>query len=374
MTLMRIGLYLYSSRGGSGRYLWELAQALLRIAPKNEYFFYYDQQRTWWPRIRHARVHSRMFRYPLDRYEWAMQMALPMRLRRDRIDIFHSQAFQLPIQVPCPSVVAVHDAIPFTTPDRSLPPWRRRVVPQKLRIAVQIADHILVPSQHTRQALLRHVPFSAGKTTCVPLGCSPSFSPLLQSRAQQIVRRRFRVKRPYFLSVGLLIPRKNYPCLIRAFRRRLRATTDLVIVGAPWWSGEEVFRLIRGDSTIHHLEGVSDEMLRVLYAGAEGLAYPSEDEGFGLPPLEAMSCGTPVIVARAASLPEVVGKAALFVKPGSVGELAQALEAVRFDAPLRAKLRLRGLARVRRFTWDETASRTLQVYENVLRRKRRFGA
>ncbi len=246
-----------------------------------------------------------------------------------------------------------------------LPSWRG-TASQQLLLAARLADHLIVPTSYVRKQMVEKLRIPPGKLTRMYYGCPPLFHLIPRDKAGRAVRKRFGLRRPYLLAVGELIPRKNFPFLIKAFRGRLREKTDLVLAGKPgWWKGKEILRMVRGDRTIHALGAVPDSDLLNLYAAAECLVFPSLHEGFGFPPLEAMACGTPVVAMRSASIPEVVGEAGLLVEPGSAKRLADAVEKILEDDRLRETLRRRGLKRARRFCWEETAAKTLAVYRRA---------
>jgi len=172
------------------------------------------------------------------------------------------------------------------------------------------------------------------------------------------------------LSVGTLQPRKNFERLIEA-HARLRASSkiDLVIAGGPGWMYEGIFRRVEElelQGVVHFPGYVADEDLPALYSEADVFVFPSLYEGFGLPPLEAMACGTPVVTSNVSSLPEVVGDAALVVDPRDVGALAKAMEQVLGDASLRGAMVQRGLVQAQQFTWSRAAEQLLRVYQEVV--------
>ena len=365
---MRIGLYVYpSGYNGGERYIGHLLQALPRAGVGHDYFLY-SENACRPPRL--ANVHLRA-RWLTDtgRGRWdRVQVEMPRWLRQDRIDVFHTHYHRFPLHRPCPTVVTLHDLIPLVSPAGTIQPARRRLLKHRLAVVIGLADHLIASSRYTAQLLLTKLHVDPRRVTQIYLGCPSQFYPMPREAAARRVRRLFRIGRPYLLSVGDLIPRKNHQLLIRAFRPRLARWYDLVIAGKLGWCGDRVLRVVGGDRTIHCLGAVTDEELRWLYAAAECLVYPSQEEGFGFPPLEAMACGTPVVALRCASLPEVVGDAGLLVEPGSPRRLADALERLLEDQALQERLHQRGLVRVRQFRWEETARQTLAVYRRVASR------
>jgi glycosyltransferase involved in cell wall biosynthesis len=203
----------------------------------------------------------------------------------------------------------------------------------------------------------------------VPGGVEPAFQPIDDPAELAGLRARIDVgEAPFILSLGVIEPRKNHRLLIEAYRQlreRRKLPHKLVIVGRRGWLWEETIHaaeLSPYRDDIHFVGFVGDEELPALYSAADVFAFPSLYEGFGLPPLEAMACGTPVVVSKSSSLPEVVGDAGLQVDPHDAESLAAALEMAILDEPLRADLRARGLARAARFNWQTSAEKLLDVY------------
>ena len=209
------------------------------------------------------------------------------------------------------------------------------------------------------------------KVTVVHLAADPVFRPLPEAEAERIAAH-YALEPGYLLCVGTLEPRKNLPGLFRSYRLLLDAGVTpacLVLVGSKGWLYDEIFERVEElhlGERVHFLHGVPDGDLAGLYNAASLSVTPSFYEGFGLPALEAMACGTPVVVADRSSLPEVVGEAGLLVDPDDPDDIAQALTCVLTDDLLRARMRELGLAQAARFTWERTAEETLAVYRAVL--------
>jgi glycosyltransferase involved in cell wall biosynthesis len=234
------------------------------------------------------------------------------------------------------------------------------------------ADVVITYSEHTR----KHVPDMLGipveKVWAIPLAAAAEFRPLSAQQIDPVLQHLGLVRGRYILSVGTLEPRKNHVLILRAFRllknRGAVQGHRLVFAGSRGWLEDSIFDTIRqlGLEEDVLLTGHT-EHLTVLYNGAAIMVYPSFYEGFGLPPLEAMACGTPVITSNVAALPEVVGDAASLVDPRDERGLADAIEALLTDPALRRKASARGLERVRGFTWARTAERTMTAYETAYR-------
>ncbi|MEX2101892.1 MAG: glycosyltransferase family 1 protein, partial [Actinomycetota bacterium] len=235
-----------------------------------------------------------------------------------------------------------------------------------LRAAVRRADAILTPSRSTAEDLVSRTKVRPERVHVVPLAAT-----LGDHAADPIpVRERLKVPEPYALFVGTLEPRKNLVSLVRAYRRVAGAGLPhaLVLAGPMGWQPAALLRelALPGPGEVVLTGPVSPADLDVLYRGASVFAYPSIYEGFGLPVLEALGRGAPTIASNASSVPEVVGDAGILVDPRSVAELADALERVLTDEQLASELSRKGIERAARFTWDETARRTLQVYDKAI--------
>jgi glycosyltransferase involved in cell wall biosynthesis len=295
-----------------------------------------------------------------------------MEVVRLGLDLLHSPDFIPPAFGCRRSVITIHD-LNFLHYPQFLTAESHRYYNEQIEWAVQTADHILCDSQATKSDLTSLLGVPPDKVTVVYLAADSACRPLPDAESRRIAAR-YGLEPGYLLFVGTLEPRKNLPGLLQAYRLLLDenvTTAPLVLVGGKGWLYDEIFRRVEElhlAEQVRFFHGVSDVALVGLYNCASVLAMPSFYEGFGLPALEAMACGTPVVVAERASLPEVVGDAGLLVNPDSPGDIAQALARVLTEATLRDRMRERGLARAARFTWEESARRTLAVYRQVLAR------
>jgi len=242
-----------------------------------------------------------------------------------------------------------------------------------VRRTARRAAHVIAPSEFTRRDLIETYKLDPARVTAIPLAASEHFRPVEDAGEIERVRRLYGIAGEYVLAVGSIQPRKNLARLVRAYSglRRERGRSNLpqlVLVGKQAWLYGETLRAVEEEGVrdcVRMTGYVSEADLPALYTGALCFAYPSYFEGFGLPPLEAMRCGTPVLVGDRTSLPEVVGDAALTADPFDTGALARALARLIDDAALRAELRARGLKRASAFDWRDTARMTLQVYRRV---------
>jgi glycosyltransferase involved in cell wall biosynthesis len=230
------------------------------------------------------------------------------------------------------------------------------------------ADSVITFSEYAKREVSEELSVDPERIHAIPLAPGDEFKPEVDSiRVQKSLDRWGLMAGRYVLSVGTLEPRKNHVTLIRSFSRLLRIADDrtlkLALVGPKGWLYEPIFREIEQLGLEQRVAWIGDaDTLVALYNGAAAFVYPSIYEGFGLPPLEAMACGTPVIASSASSLPEVVGNAAILINPLDEERLCFELQRVLNDQALRQALRKRGLARAQLFTWTKTARRTLEAY------------
>lgn len=261
-------------------------------------------------------------------------------------------------------VCTIHDLIPLDRPDWFNPrfaAWYRWLMP-KLAERLQ---HVIAVSQFTKERVIELLKVPEDRITVIPNGVDPRFTPRPAEEVAQVCAAFGLRPRSYVLCVGSLEPRKNLHRLIEAWNkihRDIPADIDLVVAGAQ--GNALVFRAVALNALpprIRFTGYVSEEQLPALYSGALLFVYPSLYEGFGLPPLEAMACGTPVLTSSGSSLEEVVGNAAILVNPGKVNAIADGILSVVRDSSLPETLRRAGLARVRHLTWDRTAHETLRL-------------
>jgi glycosyltransferase involved in cell wall biosynthesis len=347
-------------RSGIGRYTRSLVETLVKLAPEERWVLYLDRPARELP----AGAEARCLPWP-QRLLWTL-WAAPRDLVRRPVDLFHGvTGFELPCRAGVPLVTTVHDLIPLRFP--RLVPWRHRwAVRALLGGALRRAARVIAVSEATRSEVLARFAISAGKVHVVPEAAAPHFTPAGGAEIAR-VRARYGLDGPYVLFVGLLEPKKNLPVLLAAVARCRAAgawgSARLVLAGAAGWGGDLAAGVTRLglDGCVRFLGPVPDADLPALYADAHAFVFPSLWEGFGLPVLEAMAAGAPVVASRRGALPELTAGAALLVEP-EPAPLADALGQVLGDGGLRARLREAGLARARAFSWERTATETLAVY------------
>ena len=320
------------------------------------------------------RLDRRLTRLPTERpavrIAWE-QLALPVELARGRAALLHALGFVSPFAWRGPTVVTAYDLSFLRFPElfnRGNRLYLGRFAPPSLRRA----DRVIAISEHTRQDVIHLCGVAPERVTTVHLAADERFRPADPGAVARF-RARPEVPDRYILYMGTLEPRKNVSTLVRAYaelRRSGIVDCALVVAGARGWQFEPIFALVRHLGLEGHVlfpGFVKAEDQALWYTAADIFAYPSLYEGFGLPLLEAMACGTPVVASNSSSLPEVVGGTGLLVEPTDVGGLASALRDLLENDSLRGRLRESGLARARTFSWRKMAEETACVYDEVLR-------
>jgi glycosyltransferase involved in cell wall biosynthesis len=381
---MRIGIdcsLVPGERVGIGQYSYQLVQALSQVDHENAYVLYPVFYYTYHPRYRQAVLPQtsnmvvafrrfpplllRALRHPYAPWftkEWLL----------GRVDVVHSVSFSAPRFRSARKrlVITIHDLSFLTHPECHTPENIRHAV-SGTRDAVAWADALIAISQHTRRDLIEHMGASPDRVVVTHIAPNPlcvrEENPLVLSH----VRNAYQLPRDFILFVGALEPRKNVKRLLAAYAQlspALRRDVHLVIAGGQGWLSDDIRPMVKALSLtdqVHFLGYVKEEDLPALYSLATVFAYPSLYEGFGLPVLEAMQCGTPVLTSNVSALPEVAGEAALLVSPIDVDAITDGLTRLLEDMDLRAELRRHGYARGRLFSWERCARETLAVYQRV---------
>lgn len=362
---------------GLGRYADELLSALLAQDRTNEYIALYNSPRelnsTVLHRISQASCSAR--RVPLDAKPWRMcaWLAHVFNIGMDRwlprCDVFHATDHLLPRFKNAKTVFTLHDLIFRFYPEYHLP-LNRWFLTVAIPYFLRRADAIIAVSECTKRDAVRLYNIASEKIVVIYEGVNPALHPITDPNRLADVRTRYAQQQPFILLVSTIEPRKNINALVDALKilRARGLPHRLLIAGRKGWLYQPIFDHVKQtgmNDAVDFLDFVPDDDLPVLLSACEAFVFPSLYEGFGLPPLEAMACGAPVICSNTSSLPEVVGDAALLVNPRDVGELANAIERVITDNHLRDELRAKGLAQARKFSWARAAQETLQVYRQV---------
>jgi len=373
---MRVGLDVTAAvrqGGGIGRYVRELLRALAELDQTNDYQLLITSRARPHP-LPPLPANFRLRAIPIEDVWFARlwhraQVPLPVNWLTGQIDLFHSPDFTLPpVSVGTRTVLTVHDLTFRRDPESATPELRQyleRVVPR----SVAHADHILADSVSTHDDLIELYHAPSEKISVLYSGVNDTFRPITDETALRQVRVKYRLgSEPFILAVGTLQPRKNFARLIQALAQLPDREVKLVLAGGRGWLYESIFAEVERlqlQTRVVFPGFVEDADLPALYSAARVLAYPSLYEGFGLPILEAMACGTPVVTSNVSCLPEVAGDAALSVAPTDVTALAEALHRALSDEALRATLTARGAERARQFSWATSAQQLLRTYQRL---------
>lgn len=366
---MRIGIDFHAAeRDGSGNctYIRNLVEALVRIDQANQYVLYVaDRAHPYYARFTDAgnvRIRETgMAKNPFLRIPF-----LGLQTYSDAIDVLHSQYISPPFHRG-KSVVIVHDLAFLHFPEcfHGFERYRSTfMIPRNARAA----DQVLTVSQYSKDDIVAKCRVPADKVTVTYNGRDTRFSPVQPADAAAVLNT-YGLSGPYILAVGRLDPRKNLLRLIEAFnliKKGGQVAHKLVIIGKPDYRSHEIEQaLVENRQDIIMAGYVPNDELAAFYSAASVFVYPTIFEGFGLPCLEAMSCGCPVVSSRTSSIPEVVGDAAILVDPYQVSEIAAAMKKVIADPLLSAALKRKGTEQAKKFDWETTARRTLAVYEKA---------
>lgn len=366
---MRIGIdarLTHYRKAGISQYTEQLILGLSRIDASDE-FVVLESIRNHHRVIEHPRFSVRRVLTPCHhRFE---QFTLPLELASLGLDVLHSPDFIPPLRVKSRSVITIHDLV-FLLYPHFLTKEAAAYYGQ-IDQAVQRADAIIAVSHATKKDVRQLLGVPEHKITVIHEAASPVFRPCRSDELAERVRGRFGIRGDFLLFVSTIEPRKNVPTLLRAFRQLLDSYSvdvELVLAGEKGWLYDEVYDLTKRldlQNDVLFLGRVSTEELVWLYNTAQALVAPSIYEGFGLTPLEAMACGTPVLVSNVSSMPEVVGDAGILVDPADLDELTVGMWRILDDSDLRETLIAKGFARASVFSWDKAAEETLALYRSL---------
>lgn len=372
---MRIALDaipLVAAKTGVGHYTDALAEWLARVYPDHQYDllspfefnFDYNGDRPKNLNKQFIPVRS-VFR------KWWL-LGLPALLRIYKVDVFHGTNYCVPVFAPCPTVVTIHDLSLFTQShtheEENVKRGRRR-----MPIMARRATMIIAPSEWTKREITEQLGVRPEKIRVIYEAAREVMKPQALPLCQGVLDKH-QLRRPYLIYVGTIEPRKNLLTLIRAYHELLRSTThrpQLVLCGGRGWLYDEVFKLVEElklQDQVRFTGYVEDADLPALYSAAEAFVYPSFYEGFGLPPLEAMACGAPVITSDVSSLPEVVGKAGITHAPNDARGLTEAMAKLLGDETAREHYKRSGLKQAADFSWERAARETQSVYNELLKK------
>lgn len=378
---MQIGIdgrYIQDHFPGIGRYTYNLIDKLAKVAPEAEFLVLHN------PRLRNTRhdvpklaQNRNVQMVPLDvpTFSWREQFTLRSLAKRLPLNLLHSPYYIKPYWLPCPSVVTFYDVIPVLYPQYLPSPWARLLFRLTVRLALRSAAVVITISESAADDLLSRFGVPSDRVWVTPLAADDRFRPYGAQAIAELCQK-YSLPAEYILYVGINKPHKNLVHLLEVFsllETSAGATQEpppLVLAGKEdprYPQAHDMVGRLGLDDRVFFLGDVADDDLPLLYAGATLFVFPSLYEGFGLPVLEAMACGTPVICSNTSSLPEIVGSAAITLDPLDREAWAQAMEKVLSSGVLRREMQEKGLRRAKMFSWEQTARRTWQAYQEVLR-------
>lgn len=347
-------------------YAQQLIKQLANLDSKNQYVLYFRTKPQDWFYKLPSNFKLRVIPFP----KFWTQLRISWEMMWRPVDVLAILASALPIWHPKNSVVTVHDVAWKMFPE-AFTPFMRRYLEWSTNFAVRKAVKVIAVSESTKKDLVKYYQISPEKIEVIHLAAGDQFMPRNYEQAQPVLDKFGLTYKKYILFVGTIQPRKNIPRLVDAFiklKKENHIEEKLVIVGKKGWLWEPIEKKILDSGlgqSVKVLDYVSDEDLPLLYAGASLLTLPALYEGFGLPPLEAMLSGVPVVVSDVSSLPEVVGDAGVLVDPDSVDSIARGLLQVLTDRELRAQMVAKGLEQAKKFSWERTAKKTLELIESL---------
>ncbi len=366
--------------GGIKEYIYNLVKNIDQIDKKNEYVFYiFKDQESFWldnfgqslnykiiPFKKKQRILTAMFSY----HFWKKELKI------EKFDIFHSPFFHIPSGITCKTVITVHD-LRFERFPKSYQKLRLLYLKYKVPRSLKKADHIISISDFTKNEIIKFYRLPKNKITTIHEAIDlKRFNPknILQSEENEILKKMNLTKNNFFLSVGHIEPRKNYERLIKAFiefKKLKKNNYKLVIVGKKNLNYKNVIKLIEENNlNILYNNYVSEKELITLYKNAYIFVFPSYYEGFGFPPLEAATLGTPSIASNLSSIPEIAGKGALYFDPFNIEDIKNKMYKVTTNIDIYNNLKKYSKENLKRFSWKKNITETIKIYDKILKKKK----
>lgn len=356
---------------GIGNYILNLTEALGKLSFKENTFLYVfgrDDQKDF-SEFSNVNFVNCGHLSPSKRIIWE-QLVFPFLLGKYKISLLHSPNYTIPLFAPCKRISTIHDLTCFIYPERR-PGIHGFYYRLMMKITARFADRIISVSENTKKDIQKFLKPLKCPIDIIYEGCSPIFKKPKEDVIKSILMK-YNISNPYFIFVSTIEPSKNVLRLITAFKKfheKSPNSTQLLLIGKLGWEYEVIFKEIEKlpkKIVIKHLNYIPNNELASLYSGSISLVYPSLYEGFGIPPLEAMSCGTPVMCSNTSSIPEVTGNAAILFNPENIDEIADSFLHIYSDNQLRIELIEKGFERIKLFKWDNIALDIYNCYSELL--------
>lgn len=355
---MKIGIDIQTTLGqktGFGNYVLNMVEQFKRVGGDHEYVLIAPNE---------ERDLSAPKRF------WWDQWTLPIKARQAGVSILHQPAFSAPFLFAGKVVLTVHDLIAIFY-GQDIPFWSRQYFGRWMPFSYRRADAIICISEHTKKDVIRVLGLPEEKITVTYLAAGSQYHPVRSKVATGRITQKYRLTQPYLLHVGTVNPRKNLEFLVKVFAEVVKSMPSykLVITGKKGWYSEGLFKLVQLLGLTDHViftGYIDDRDKPALYSGASLFLFPSLYEGFGLPLLEAMQCGVPVISANGSSMPEVAGRAGILLPPDDINGWVKTTRRVLASAKLRQTMVSQGLVQAKKFSWSKTARETVKVYESLM--------
>ncbi len=373
---MRVGFDITAipkAKSGVGFYVLNLLKALADVDKDDVFYVFSKKEDASLPDL--AAENFRTIQCSTDNRLlrlWWEQAVLPRHMAANKLDVFHSPHYTIPLKCRIPTVTTFHDMTFFSHPEvheRSKVVFFQRMI----KLAADRASAIIAVSESTKNDAVKFLGLQEDRIDVVYEGVDVDFyRPLDETDGLEPVRAKYGLEKDFILFVGTLEPRKNITGVIEAFSRvvgGVKKEYNLVVAGTKGWNYQSVFELVQRlniEREVVFTGYVPEEELPLLLNAASVFVYPSFYEGFGIPPLEAMACGTPVVTSNISSLPEVVGDAGILVDPNDPDAIADAIQRILSDDGLRRELAAKGVARAKLFSWQKAAGETLAIYRRVV--------
>ena len=353
---------------GIGTYTENVLANLLNIDKTNDYLLYWSGNNYSYFKKNNCKIvmtskkHQRFFQ---NHY-------FPKNLNSENIDLYHvpQNGIGLIPDINCPKVVTIHDLIPYIMPETVGKGYLMKFLKEMPHI-IENSNGIITVSEFSKRDILRFFPIDPNKIHVTPLAANSKFKPLDKQVCKNLIKEKYNISSDFLLYMGGFSDRKNVHSLIEAFSKLYKNIDEdisLVLLGSYRDSSQKLVNLVNSLGMEDHIifaGFIPEDDVPVFYNASIGFVYPSFYEGFGLPPLEAMHCGTPVITSNLTSIPEVVGDSGILINPYNINELIDAMGNLVTNRSLQDELSLKGLNKSKEFSWESTAINTLKAYESI---------